>query len=96
MERNTFYVLLSIRTADGFENFGKFNLGDNRKVAAQVFRQLKGSAAVDETTLLTIELMETINDLPLNLNILACTLDELAYNTRIITRETFKFHNLEK
>ena len=94
MKPNAFYVLLSIRTCDGFENFSKFNLGNDRKIAEQVFRQFKGSP-VNEKTMLTIELMETVNELPVNLNILACTLEELADNTRIIVKETFKLHNLK-
>ena len=95
MKENVFYVLLSIRTCNGFENFGRFNLGNDREVAAEVFRQFNGSREVNDKTMLTIELMETVNDLPINLNILACTLEELAYNTRIIVRETFKLHNLK-
>jgi hypothetical protein len=95
MKENTFYVLVSIKTCDGFENFGKFNMGNNRDAAAEVFHQFKGNANVNEETVLTIELMETVNELPLNLNILACTLEELAYNIRIIAKETFKLHNLK-
>ena len=95
MRSNTFYVLASIRTEDGFESFGKFNLGNSRKAAAAVFSQLKGNAEVDRKTMLTIELMQTVNDLPVNLHILGCTLDELAYNCRIIAKETFKLHNLK-
>ena len=96
MRQNNFYVLLSLRTGEGFESFGKFNLGNKRKVALNVFKQLQGSPAVDDHTMLTVELMETVNELPLNLNILGCTLDELAYNCKIIARETFKLHNLKK
>ena len=96
MKENTFYVLVSLKTCDGFENFGRFNLGNDRKAAAQVFRQFKGSPDVNEKTVLTIELMETVNALPLNLNILACTLEELSYNTRVIAKETFKLHNLKQ
>ncbi len=96
MRQNNFYVLLNLRTAEGFESFGKFNLGNKRKVALNVFKQLHGTSAVDDNTLLTIELMETVNELPLNLNILGCTLDELAYNCKIIAKETFKLHNLKK
>ena len=95
MKETTFYVLLSIRTCDGFENFGKFNLGNNRDAAAQLFRQFKGNTEVDEKAMLTIELVETINELPVNLKMLACTLDELAHNTKIITKKTFKLHNLK-
>lgn len=96
MKENTFYVLLSICTADGFESFGKFNLGYKRKAAAEIFRQFQGSPEVDERSALTIELVETVNGLPFNLHILACTLEELAYNTRIIAKETFKLHNLKQ
>ena len=96
MTTNTFYVLASIRTGDGFENFGKFNLGNSRRAAAAVFRQLKGSPDVDRKTMLTMELMETVNQLPVNLHIIGCTLEELAYNCKIIAKETFKFHNLEQ
>ena len=95
MKENIFYVLLSIRTVDGFESFGKFNLGNNRDVAANVFRQFKGTAEVDEQTVLTIELMETVKELPVNLNMLACTLEELAFNCKLISKETFKLHNLK-
>ena len=94
MKQNTFYAVLSIRTADGFENFGKFNLGNNKEAASAIFRQLQGNSAVDEESMLTIDLVETINDLPVNVQILACTLDELACNCKIITKETFKIINL--
>ena len=96
MRQNNFYVSLSIRTPEGFESFGKFNLGNKRKAAVDVFRLLKGNPAVDEKTVLTIDLVETVNRLPLNLNILGCTLEELAYNCRVITKETFKLYNLKQ
>ena len=96
MRANTFYVLASIRTEDGFESFGKFNLGNSRRAAAAVFRQLKGSPEINRKTMLTMELMETVNQLPVNLHIIACTLEELSHNCKIITKETFKLHNLEQ
>jgi len=45
---------------------------------------------------LSLELMETRNGLPLNVQMLSCCLDDLAENTKIITREIFKLHNLEQ
>ena len=94
MKENTFYVVLNIRTGEGFENFGKFNLGNNKEAASNVFNQLQGSSAVDEKTMLTVDFIETINDLPVNVQILACTLEELACNCKIIAKETFKIFNL--
>ena len=95
MTSNTFYILVSLRTPEGFENFGKYNLGSNRKTATAIFRQLKGSPDVDLKAMLTMELEETVNGLPVNIQMLACTLEELAYNTKIIVKETFKLLNLK-
>ena len=94
MKENAFYVALNIRTAEGFENFGKFNLGNNREAAVNVFRQFKGSSVMDDSSMLTIDFRETINELPVNVHILACTLEELACNCKIIAKETFKIFNL--
>ena len=96
MTSNTFYVLISIRTLDSFERVGKYNLGNNRKTAAAIFRQLKGSPDVDLKTMLTMELEETVNGLPVNLQMVGCTLEELANNTKIIVIETFKYLNLKE
>ena len=95
MTTKTFYILISIKTDNGFESFGKFNLGNNRKEAKAIFRQLKGNSDVNETTMLTMELVETVNELPLNLLMLGCTLKELSDNCKIITKETFRIHNLK-
>ena len=95
MSATTFYAILSIKTPDGFENFGRFNLGNSRKAATAIFQQLKGSSDVNYKTMLAVEFIETVNGLPVNLHMLDCTLDELAYNCKIITKETFKLHNLK-
>jgi len=84
-----------MRTPEGFESFGKYNLGNNRKTATAIFRQLKGSPDVGLQTMLTIELEETVNGLPVNLQMLGCTLEELACNTKIIVKETFRLLNLK-
>ena len=94
MTSSTFYILISVKTREGFESFGKYNLGNNRKTATAIFRQLKGSPDVDQT-MLTMELEEAVNGLPVNLQMLGCTLEELACNTKIIVKETFKFLNLK-
>jgi hypothetical protein len=96
MTPNTFYILISIRTRDGFESFGKYNVGNNRKTATAIFRQLKGSPDVDLKTMLTMELEETVNGLPINLQMLGCTLEELTNNTKIIVKEIFKLLNLKR
>jgi hypothetical protein len=95
MKATTFYILIYINTANGYQSIGKFFIGDNREIAEALFNQLQGDTAVDDKTMLTIELMETMNDLPINLHIKSCTLKELADNCCLITKELFKSINLE-
>jgi len=95
MTSNTFYIVISLRTPEGFESFGKYNLGNNRKRATTIFRHLKGSPDVTQS-MLTMELEESVNGLPVNLQMLGCTLEEVAYNTKIIVKETFKYLNLKE
>ncbi|MEO5945232.1 MAG: hypothetical protein ABIP79_00335 [Chitinophagaceae bacterium] len=96
MKATAYSILININKADGFECIGKFFIGNNKKFAHSLFDQLKGNTDVNEHSMLTIELMETLNELPLNLNIISCSLDELAANCRTITKETFKAINLEE
>ena len=96
MKETIFYILVSIRTTEGFESIGKFYLGDNRQFADTVFRQLKGQEEINEVTLLTLDLMETKKGLPVNMQMISCSLNQLAENCRIITREAFKQFNLEE
>jgi hypothetical protein len=95
MKETVFYILISIKTADGFESFAKFYIGNNRSFANTLFRKLKGRREVDENSVLTFDLMETKDGLPLNMQLLSCTLDELSENCKLITKETFKLINLD-
>jgi hypothetical protein len=94
MKETTFYILISMRTINGFESIGKFYVGNNPETAVSIFRQLSGNPDVDEKTILTLDLVETVNELPVNMQMIACTLKELADNCKIIVRETFKIFNL--
>ena len=95
MKDAVFYILLNIKTTDGFETFGKFYIGDNRKTANQIFKKFSGNKLVNEKDVLLIELMETREGLPLNIMTISCTLDQLAENCKIITKEIFKHYNLK-
>ena len=96
MQQSTFHILLHLKTISGFEKFGKFYVGNDRKFAYALFKKLNGRTDLDDKTILYLELMESKNGLPLNVEVLACTLEQLAENSSIITKETFKFHNLEE
>jgi hypothetical protein len=71
-------------------------LGNDRQIAHELFNQLQGSRQPDGHILLHIDMMETVNELPQKIKTIGCTLDELAHNTKIITREIFKLKNLEE
>ncbi len=96
MSKSAFYIQLNMKTPAGFESFGKFFASTNRKFAHALFSMLKGGENVSEDSILCLELMETSDGLPVNMVAISCTLEELAQNCRTITRETFKFMNLDE
>ncbi|MBW8686965.1 hypothetical protein [Chitinophaga rhizophila] len=86
----TFHILLHVKTTDGHETFGKFDLGGDRAMADYIFRHLKGDSDVTDQCGLCLEFIEMRDNLPYNVRMLSCTLDQLAENCRVITKETFK------
>ena len=92
----TFYIDISIQTYEGPRRFGRFDIGQHRKPAYELFRRLKGCADINPKDMLFIEFMETINDLPVNLEVLSCNLHELGTNCMLITQEVFRLENLSR
>lgn len=90
-----FYLLLSLKTTDGFENYGQYFLGDDREAAYSLFDSLRGSRHAGGPALLHIDLMETADELPLKIRSISCTLEELASNSKLIAREIFRQRNLK-
>jgi hypothetical protein len=95
MKETTFYIILNTKTANGVESIGKFFVGNDGRTANNIFRALKGTE-IDDQTILSLELMETVNGLPVNIKMMSCTLEELAENCRIITKEVFKLFNMNE
>ena len=96
MALSEFYIVLNIKSGKDFQTYGKFFLGNNRKFADNIFKKLKGNKKVSNASVLYIELMETNNELPVNIHVMSCSLDELSENCKMITKETFKQCNLEE
>lgn len=92
--KTTFYIVATLNTPDGPEAYARFELGNKRQEALDIFRQLKGSADMATGNFLSMELMETVEGLPVNLLLISCTLDELAANCRTISKELFNMMNL--
>jgi len=90
-----FYINLNIKTITGHQVFGKYYIGNDREVASAIFTQLKGSNQVGEENVLQLDFIEKVNGLPVNIQVLGCTLSQLSENCGIITREIFKMHNLK-
>lgn len=90
-----FYITITLKTHKGLESFAKFFIGNSRQLAFNIFRQLKGSQNVSEKNILYFDFLETEKGLPVNLDFITCTLNQLAENCRIITKELFISENLE-
>ena len=95
MKQTTFYIVLNLRTCTGYESFGKFSIGDNRRIATDIFNRLKGSQTVNDRSNIQLDLTEMVNGLPVNVQMISCSLDELAENCKYITIETFRLLNLK-
>ena len=91
-----FYLLLSLKTPQGFINYGQYFLGNGRKAAEGLFNELQGTSSPPESTVLHIDLMETVDELPVKIKTIGCTLDELCENTKLIAREMFRLNNLKE
>lgn len=91
-----FYILLSLKTPQGFVDYGQYFFGNDREAAYWLFEQLKGQEAMKESCLLHIDLMETVDALPVKIKTICCTLDELGANCKLIAREIFRLKNLEE
>src|ERR1700749_4019741 len=82
----TFYIKFTLKTPTGFESFGQFYIGNDRTIAKNIFSQLKGSYETNESNMLQLDFIETKNGLPVNLNVIHCTLIEMGDNCKIITK----------
>jgi len=94
--KTQFYILLSLKTPHGFVDYGQYFFGDDRDNAYALFDQLEGDKNIKESCILHIDLMETAGELPVKIKTICCTLDELAYNCKLIAREVFRLKSLEE
>lgn len=94
--KTQFYILLSLKTKQGFTDYGQYFFGNDREAAYTLFGQLKGGENIKDTCPLHIDLMETVDELPVKIRTVCCTLDELGSNCKLIAREIFRLKNLEE
>ncbi|HVU94235.1 MAG TPA: hypothetical protein VHE34_03385 [Puia sp.] len=91
-----YFVICRLRTAGGFEAYGNFSLGGDCDFATELFGKLRGCHLPRETDSLHLDLVESRNGIPTNLQVISCTADEIAANCKVITKEMFKRLNLEQ
>ena len=91
----SFSLVLNMKTVNGFESFGNFCIGKERTFAYGLFSMLKGSRSVSAQDVLHMDLVEKVAELPVNIMMINCTLDDLVINCRIISKELFRIRNLE-
>jgi len=91
-----FYILLSLKTPQGFTDYGQYFFGNDREAAYDLFGQLQGDENIKESCLLHIDLMETVDELPVRIKSICCTLEQLGANCKLIAREIFRLKNLEE
>ena len=84
-----------MKTKTGGDTFANFFIGNSRSKAKEIFNSLKGNTNVTEGDLLLLEFMETHERIPVNLDVISCTLEELGDNCKLIAKELFKSIALE-
>ncbi len=89
-----FYILLSLKTVKGFVNYAQYFIGDDRAAAEELFGRLQGTPAPGDNLALHIDLMEVVNELPVKVRTIGCTMDELIENHKLLTCAMFRLHNL--
>ncbi len=94
--RTTFFIELNMKTATGFECYGCFDLGYDREFAVKLFSRLEGRPAEGEMAVLQMDLIEKYRGLPVNMEVICCSIDELSRNVRTITRELFRRLSLDE
>jgi hypothetical protein len=92
----TFCIELYMKTTTGFECYGCFDLGYSREFALQLFSDLEGRPAVGDAGVLHMDLVEKYRGLPVNLEVMSCSVEELSRNVKVITRELFKRLSLDE
>ena len=89
-----YFIELGFKTPDGPETFARILAGDSRKRAGAIFRELQGNRNIDDKNVIFLSFVETSNGLPVNLDMIGCTLYQLGENCKIIAKELFKIHAL--
>ncbi|MBE9461956.1 hypothetical protein ACFP1I_32025 [Dyadobacter subterraneus] len=90
----SYEIIISLRAVTGWLTFGYFQSGYHKEQAVSTFESLVGRPD-EQVSTLRMELFEHGPSGSLPLANKSCNLEELSENVRIITRDAFKYVNLE-
>lgn len=82
-------IVIHLKTLRGFETFGEFFLGTSASEALDFFRTLKGAPIQVQEGILIMELTCLVHGLPVDVQMLSCSLEELGENCKLITKYLF-------
>jgi hypothetical protein len=91
----TYEISLNMKTPNGMETYGCFNLGNNEQFAHTLYKALEGDQQISEASVITIDLVRRENGIPFLLDLRHCSYEQLSNNVKLITKELFKNLNLE-
>lgn len=92
---NGYRIIVDMLTTEGYVEYCRFFAGEDKETAESLFDALLGIDTEDDTYILRMSLADTNSTLPNILAMRYCKLTELTENCRIITRDIFKYFNME-
>ncbi|GAO45452.1 hypothetical protein [Flavihumibacter petaseus] len=88
-------ITVDMRVPGGYVEYCRFMLPCDQQIARGIFSRLKTTAETGIARPLRLSLINP-EAMPMEVSgVVYCRLDQLAWNCRFITREIFKYHNLE-
>ncbi len=88
-------IVLHGKTPTGYETYGEFYIGNNSMEANCLFDSLKGCRDNMEEGILFMELQTIHRGLPIDIQMIHCTLEEVAENCKVITKHLYKSLSFE-
>jgi hypothetical protein len=91
-----FYITADMKGCQGYIEYCRFILGTGIEAAQDIFEQLLGLPDTGSEGMLRLSLVQPGSAPYEVLATKYCTLNELGNNCRLITRELFKYYNLDE
>ncbi|MNG75474.1 hypothetical protein D3C87_689680 [compost metagenome] len=96
MERSNYYIELQMYCRGHYMTIASFDRSSCEKIIHELFDELRGDRQASDLRLLRINLLLNDNEnSKTQLRSIHCTLDELAENTKIIIKKTFRSVNFD-